>query len=175
MNNIIIKIMGGSHSKNKEDPHEFSDNLYHENIFPWIFNPAQSQHSTDNPALHPDFNSSLWSLNDDKLLDTNLPRMSNNEMQLRYVNKAHIHSRFKESKIFPVERTLSSLPGFSFLYNPHQDFITESSCCICFRDYYDGVMMQMLPCDHIIHFNCFQDWYHKSPTCPLCRTDFISY
>jgi hypothetical protein len=49
------------------------------------------------------------------------PQISNYEMQLRDVNKAHIHSgssiqqscihsRFKESKIFPVERTLSSLP-----------------------------------------------------------------
>jgi serine/threonine protein kinase len=38
------------------------------------------------------------------------PRIFNNEMQQRDVSKAPNHSRFKESKIFPVERTLSSLP-----------------------------------------------------------------
>lgn len=65
----------------------------------------------------------------------------------------------------------SLLPGFAFEYTNECTFITETACCICFHDYYDGMIMQMLPCNHVIHKECLSDWYRKSTTCPLCRSD----
>ena len=64
---------------------------------------------------------------------------------------------------------LSILPGFSFRYNRNAELVTDTSCCICFTDYHDDMIMQMLPCNHILHRECAMNWYRKSRTCPLCR------
>ena len=63
------------------------------------------------------------------------------------------------------------LPGFSFEYNHLCTFITDTYCCICYTDYVDGLIMQMLPCDHVLHKDCLNDWYKKATTCPICRYD----
>jgi hypothetical protein len=68
-----------------------------------------------------------------------------------------------------MSRTEQDVPGFSFHYTDNCDFVTDTKCCICFIDYYDGIIMHMLPCDHILHKDCISDWYKKSPSCPLCR------
>lgn len=64
----------------------------------------------------------------------------------------------------------NSLPGFTFEYEIGYDLINEPFCCICFHDYYQGMPLQILPCNHIIHKDCMIDWYKRSKTCPLCRT-----
>jgi hypothetical protein len=67
-----------------------------------------------------------------------------------------------------------NIPGISFEYQFGCDLINDSFCCICFHDYYQGMMLQILPCNHIIHKDCMSVWYKKSPTCPLCRINFIN-
>jgi hypothetical protein len=64
------------------------------------------------------------------------------------------------------------LPGFSFVYSKDYDFITDNSCCICFIDYHQEMIMHMLPCNHIMHASCLDTWYCKSGTCPICRDTF---
>lgn len=103
------------------------------------------------------------------------------------ISPANISGLFTHSDINPVNIPVSTevnritpgnfkyrdeiiLPGFSFEYTEKSDFVTEKSCCICFYDYFPGMMMQMLPCNHIIHKLCLQDWFYKSQTCPICRS-----
>lgn len=62
-----------------------------------------------------------------------------------------------------------SLPGFSFNYSNECSFITETECCICFERYQDKMIMQMLPCNHIFHYNCLWKWYQIETICPMCR------
>lgn len=64
--------------------------------------------------------------------------------------------------------------GFSFEYNKKYTFLKETECCICFEEYNDGMIMEMLPCNHVIHTKCLHEWYHKSITCPICRHDYSS-
>jgi len=87
------------------------------------------------------------------------------------------YSRFQKVVIIdpPLKRAIiqdtprdEKLPGFSFLYNKC-DFITDTYCCICYEDYYEGMPMHMLPCNHILHRACILNWYEKSSTCPICR------
>lgn len=66
--------------------------------------------------------------------------------------------------------SLSKTPGFIFEYSPDCDFITDVACCICFEPYYTGMHMQMLPCNHIYHYECIDEWRKKSNTCPICCT-----
>lgn len=61
------------------------------------------------------------------------------------------------------------LPGFAFEYGPSSDLTNEIECCICAEDYYPGMILQMLPCNHAIHRPCLLAWYQKSTTCPICR------
>ncbi|CAK8536149.1 unnamed protein product [Lathyrus sativus] len=39
-------------------------------------------------------------------------------------------------------------------------------CSICFEDFKVGVCM---PCLHMFHMDCIQDWLNISNSCPLCR------
>ena len=63
----------------------------------------------------------------------------------------------------------SLIPGFRFNYTSNCEFITETACCICFYEYYEGMSMHMLPCNHIFHYPCICEWYQKHPICPMCR------
>jgi hypothetical protein len=41
-----------------------------------------------------------------------------------------------------------------------------AKCVICFEDFNVGVR---LPCSHMFHANCIQDWLLVGNSCPLCR------
>jgi hypothetical protein len=68
-----------------------------------------------------------------------------------------------------VDLDITSIPGFSFKLNKYCDFVNDKECCICFIEYYNGIDLHMLPCNHIIHKECIMEWYKKSMSCPLCR------
>jgi len=61
------------------------------------------------------------------------------------------------------------VPGILFEYDYTHTDITDIECCICYDDYCKGMIMHMLPCDHIFHDVCIYNWFKKDPTCPLCR------
>ena len=42
-------------------------------------------------------------------------------------------------------------------------------CTICLEKYEIGDTVCKLPCNHIFHKDCLQDWLHKQMNCPLCR------
>lgn len=56
------------------------------------------------------------------------------------------------------------LPGSSVVMNNRDD-----TCSICLCDYMKNAQCQKLPCDHIFHVTCFQKWFRRKTTCPLCR------
>lgn len=64
------------------------------------------------------------------------------------------------------------LPGFSFKYTKYYTFIQDDECCICSENYYDDMIMHMLPCNHVIHCKCLQEWFQKDPSCPICRQNY---
>lgn len=66
-----------------------------------------------------------------------------------------------------------NVPGFAFEYNKGcKNILDDNSCCICYHDYRNGMIMHMLPCNHIIHRKCLYEWCNKSNTCPICRAVF---
>lgn len=76
--------------------------------------------------------------------------------------------------VSPSPPTLSlsksvELPGFSFEYDLSNSISDEIACGICLDDYCNGAVLQMLPCNHIMHRTCLLEWYQKSQTCPICR------
>lgn len=42
-------------------------------------------------------------------------------------------------------------------------------CAVCLEDLVVGDPIQSLPCKHIYHLACIDEWLTRSFTCPLCR------
>lgn len=56
--------------------------------------------------------------------------------------------------------TLRSLPS-----NPE-----AARCMICLNDYEIGDLVKTLPCFHMFHPQCINEWLGRSELCPLCKT-----
>ncbi|XP_019193956.1 PREDICTED: E3 ubiquitin protein ligase RIE1-like [Ipomoea nil] len=68
---------------------------------------------------------------------------------------------------------LSSLPTWKYKQvcnNP--DLENENpECCICLAQYRDKEEMRQLPCSHVFHLNCVDQWLRIISCCPLCKKD----
>ena len=50
----------------------------------------------------------------------------------------------------------------------------QVSCSICLDDFEDGLMVLELPCKHIFHSNCVEEWLSTQSTkCPICVRYFL--
>ncbi|EJK69426.1 hypothetical protein THAOC_09321, partial [Thalassiosira oceanica] len=50
----------------------------------------------------------------------------------------------------------------------------STSCSICLDDYAPGEQVRVLPCGHTFHGSCIFPWLtERSPTCPLCKGEFL--
>ena len=46
------------------------------------------------------------------------------------------------------------------------------TCAICVEDFQEGVEVRVLPCDHVFHPKCVDEWLgHHSSLCPLCKME----
>ena len=56
----------------------------------------------------------------------------------------------------------------------NDSLISTSSaiCSICLDDYSDPeIKLNKLPCNHVFHKDCVQEWLKDNDTCPDCRTE----
>jgi len=56
----------------------------------------------------------------------------------------------------------------------NDNLISTSSaiCSICLDDYSDPeIKLNKLPCHHVFHKECIQEWLKNNDTCPECRTE----
>ena len=47
----------------------------------------------------------------------------------------------------------------------------DTNCCICSEDFKSGQEVRELPCQHLFHPSCIDEWMNHSLVCPLCRLD----
>lgn len=45
----------------------------------------------------------------------------------------------------------------------------NDNCIICITDFEENDGIRMLPCCHIYHFACVDNWLSRKKTCPMCR------
>ena len=45
----------------------------------------------------------------------------------------------------------------------------KRNCLICLENFQTGDKATMLPCIHMFHSNCIQEWLKSKNTCPLCK------
>ncbi|KAF5464277.1 hypothetical protein F2P56_014366 [Juglans regia] len=65
------------------------------------------------------------------------------------------------------EEEISQLPSFpaSNLANDHPE------CCICITNYLDREELRRLPCSHVFHLKCIDQWLQITSSCPLCKQE----
>jgi hypothetical protein len=47
--------------------------------------------------------------------------------------------------------------------------IANIECAICLNDFSDSSVCRQLPCDHVFHKSCIDEWFILSVKCPMCK------
>ncbi|KAG2279571.1 hypothetical protein Bca52824_050791 [Brassica carinata] len=46
----------------------------------------------------------------------------------------------------------------------------DIKCSICLEEYVDGDEVGSMPCEHMFHVSCVQQWLRMKNWCPICKT-----
>lgn len=57
----------------------------------------------------------------------------------------------------------------SHVFNGQQLPVEKNSCTICLNEFHRGEVLKTLPCLHIYHSDCINEWMQVSRTCPICK------
>lgn len=52
-----------------------------------------------------------------------------------------------------------------------KDAFTQTQCMVCLSDFEDEEMVRPLPCNHVFHKSCIDEWLHRCTDCPICKSD----
>lgn len=53
---------------------------------------------------------------------------------------------------------------------PADDNDSAAKCLVCQCEYEAGEVLRKLPCKHVFHSECCDEWLGRSSACPYCRT-----
>jgi hypothetical protein len=74
------------------------------------------------------------------------------------------------------------LPSEFITRNDNGDYMDEcgnilnvaEGCIICLNDYKNMDYLSLLPCSHIYHKSCIEEWLRRNNKCPLCKHKVFS-
>ncbi|XP_016581466.2 E3 ubiquitin protein ligase RIE1 [Capsicum annuum] len=70
------------------------------------------------------------------------------------------------------DEQLSGLLSWKYKEIGNEEEITSSNeCCICLAKYKDKEEIRQLPCTHIFHLKCVDQWLKIISCCPLCKQE----
>ncbi|KAK9005235.1 hypothetical protein V6N11_042679 [Hibiscus sabdariffa] len=55
--------------------------------------------------------------------------------------------------------------------NPSRETEDDAECCICLAKYKDREEVRQLPCSHMFHLKCVDQWLKIISCCPLCKQE----
>jgi len=64
------------------------------------------------------------------------------------------------------EETLADVERLSW---PPAEPTSQSSCMICLGDFQIGDECRRLPCRHVFHSSCVEEWLRRCTDCPICK------
>ncbi|CAN0556407.1 unnamed protein product, partial [Ectocarpus sp. 8 AP-2014] len=67
-------------------------------------------------------------------------------------------------------RAIAALPGETLTAGALAHLKDDGrQCCICLEDFEAGEKATRLPCLHLYHTVCIENWLQTSGTCPQCK------
>lgn len=66
------------------------------------------------------------------------------------------------------EQTLQEIERFSW---PPQQACGQSTCMVCLCDFQLCEDCRKLPCGHVFHQNCVDEWLRRCTDCPICKAN----
>ncbi|KAM3320396.1 hypothetical protein P3S67_007596 [Capsicum chacoense] len=76
------------------------------------------------------------------------------------------------------DEQLSGLPSWKYKEIGNKEDLRNSvlqnensGCCICLDKYRDKEEIRQLPCSHIFHLMCVDQWLRIISCCPLCKQE----
>ena len=76
-------------------------------------------------------------------------------------------------KMQEFKNAISTIPATIFVKTDDATDDAEGCCCICLDDYNEGDQVKYLPCKHIFHQACIDEWFYYSCVCPLCKVRVV--
>ena len=52
---------------------------------------------------------------------------------------------------------------------PEGSPLLKIECLVCYENFIVGAVFKTLPCLHMYHANCIDEWLQRKPTCPICN------
>lgn len=77
----------------------------------------------------------------------------------------------KTANYYSYRRALSELNNRFPNATPEEIQNSDNRCVICREDMESG---KKLPCGHIFHLKCIQDWLSQQQVCPTCRAEILN-
>eukprot|EP00927_Polykrikos_kofoidii_P086430 TRINITY_DN9684_c0_g3_i1.p1 TRINITY_DN9684_c0_g3~~TRINITY_DN9684_c0_g3_i1.p1 ORF type:complete len:454 (+),score=56.09 TRINITY_DN9684_c0_g3_i1:119-1363(+) len=66
------------------------------------------------------------------------------------------------------EETISAVEGFTWPPKADND---QKQCMVCLTDFSDGMKCRRLPCAHVFHQRCVDEWLRRCTDCPICKSN----
>ena len=82
--------------------------------------------------------------------------------QNNIVNEVGLQS--KERDLITI---LKFLPVWEVRENKRSD--NNNNCVVCLSEFQIGDIISALPCCHVFHTNCIENWLKKELNCPVCK------
>ena len=114
-----------------------------------------------------------------RLYDIISGNINNNVEYYDNISGTHITIVYKISPIKKYLKSkrvlLSHLKSYTKIKNYDKLLVEKKKCLICLNLYKKGEYKRCLPCNHIYHKRCIDEWLIRCEkmSCPLCRKSHI--
>lgn len=68
--------------------------------------------------------------------------------------------------LFP--QTIEEIEQFTW---PPGGHMTQRTCMVCLEDFQLSTCCRRLPCGHVFHQSCIDEWLKRCTDCPICKAN----
>lgn len=109
------------------------------------------------------------------ILQNEIKRIVTQSLRLAILRRA-IAPQMEDVKLVVKEEVLEKIPTMKYLKLEQKIKSMNSKCTVCQDDFNEQDDVRVLPCEHIYHLDCIDDWLKiHSYKCPCCRKPAAEY
>jgi len=109
------------------------------------------------------------------MLQNEIKRIVTQSLRLAILRRA-IAPQMEDVKLVVKEEVLEKIPTMKYLKLELKIKSMNSKCTVCQDDFNEQDDVRVLPCEHIYHLDCIDDWLKiHSYKCPCCRKPAAEY